>query len=131
MTEATISMPKPENAGVNTKVMNMIPLAALSEEAFQALVASILVVIPCRSGEGINAGTAAHMPLWGRMGLKHAILKDPHGGFIEIVRGSMERMFLEMADANPEIRFLVMIDNDQAIEWDAPLRLAFHDKPVV
>jgi len=111
--------------------MNVIPLASLTDVDFKNLVESILVVIPCRSGEGINTGTAMHLPLWGRMGLKFAVLKDPHGGFVEIVRGSMEKTFLEMCDQHPEVRFLVMIDNDQAIEWDAPLRLAFHDKPVV
>jgi len=126
-----ISMPEPQQAGDNTRVLNIIPLATLSDEEWSKLVASILVVIPCRAGEGINPGTAMHLPLWGRMGLKFAILKDPHGGFIEVVRGAMERMFLEMTDKNPEVRFLVMIDNDQAIEWDAPMRLAYHDKPIV
>jgi len=124
-------MPRPEDAGEHTKVLNIIPLASLSDEDFGKLVASILVVIPCRSGEGVNPGTAMHLPLWGRMGLKFSILKDPHGGFVEIIRGAMERMFLEMCDKNPEVRYLVMVDNDQAIEWDAPLRLAYHGKPIV
>ena len=124
-------MPDPQKGGNHTRVENVLPMAALTDEQFQKLVASVLIVIPCRSGEGVNPGLAMHMALWGRLGLKFSILKDPHGGFIEIVRGAMEKLFLEMSDRDPEVRFLVMVDNDQQIDWDAPLRLCYHDKPVV
>jgi hypothetical protein len=114
-----------------TEVQSMVPIAGLSDEEFAALAASILVVIPHRSNEGIAAGICTHFGMWGRIGLRVATVKDPHGGFIECTRGGIVQLFLEAAWKTPELRYLVMIDNDQSILWDAPLRLAQWGKPVV
>lgn len=114
-----------------TDVQTIVPLAGLSDEEFAALAASVLVVIPHRSNEGIGAGICTHFGMWGRIGLRIATIKDPHGGFIECTRGGIVQLFLETAWKTPELRYLVMIDNDQTIQWDAPLRLAQHGKPIV
>lgn len=112
-------------------VETLVPLAGLTNQQFQDLAESVLVVIAHRSNEGINAGICTHFGMWGRLGLRVATVKDPHGGFIECTRGGMVQLFLEAAWKLPQLKFIVMIDNDEAIAWDAPLRLAQHDLPIV
>jgi len=124
-------MDNPQEAGPHTKVESMVPMSALTDKEFTDLVQSILVVIPHRADEGIHPGLANHFAIWGRIGLKFATLKDPSGGYIETIRGNMEKTFLELCDIDPKVKFLVMIDNDEAVSWDAPLQLAKHDLPVV
>ena len=113
------------------KVKQLAPLPGLSNEDFAALAASILVVVPYRANEGVNVGICTHFGMWGRIGLRVGTVRDPHGGFIECQRGGIVRMFLEVCEKSPEVKYLVMIDNDQAINWDAPLLLAQHGLPVV
>jgi len=128
---ATVQGPDSHESEDATDVQTVMPLAGLTDEQFAELAASILVVIPHRSNEGIGAGICTHFGMWGRIGLRVATVKDPHGGFIECTRGGIVQLFLETAWKNPDIKYLVMIDNDQSIQWDAPLRLAQHEKPVV
>lgn len=106
------------------------PLPGMTEDEFAALARKILVVVPHRSSEGIHEGICIHWGLWARYGLRVAEVKDPHGGFIEVVRAGIVRTFLDYRRVKPEIEYLVMIDNDQRIEWDAPWRLARHGVPV-
>lgn len=129
--ETHISMDNPQAAGPSARVEGMVPMAALSEEAFAEIVMQTLVVVPYRADEGVNPGVCNHFGMWGRIGLKYATLKDPHGGFIEIIRGHAERVFLDMADQDPRLKYLVFVDNDQGIEWDTPLKLVRHGLPVV
>jgi hypothetical protein len=91
----------------------------------------ILVAIPHRSREGINAGICTHYGLWGPMGVKIFHVADPQGGFIEVVRCGIVRSFLDACKTFPELKYLVMIDNDEKVEADCLLRLARHDLPVV
>ena len=132
MSSATIQGPRPAEAVEDPKeIKQLAPIPGLSDEEFEALAASVLVVVPYRSHEGINSGICTHFGMWGRIGLRVATLRDPHGGFIECTRGGIVRLFLDVAEKSPEVKYLVMIDNDQAIEWDAPLRLAQHAAPVM
>jgi hypothetical protein len=106
-------------------------LPGLSIEETREIGKQITVAIPYRSSEGIAAGICTHFPIWAGFGIQIAEIRDPHGGFIEIVRAGIVRVFLDQRRINPERKFLVMIDNDEAVEWDAPLRLARHNLPVV
>jgi hypothetical protein len=128
---ATVQGPGNNDDEKATNVQSVIPLAGLTDDDFAKLAASILVCIAHRSNEGIAAGICTHFGMWGRIGMRVATVKDPHGGFIECTRGGMVQLFLEAAWKTPELRYLVMIDNDESIAWDAPLRLAQHGEPVV
>lgn len=123
-----LHMNNPQDAGEHTRVQTMVPLAALTDEDFAKLCSKILVVVPHRQNEGIHPGVANNFGIWGRLGLQYATLADPHGGFIEVVRGHMERVFLDQADKNPGLEYIVMIDNDQSVSWDAPFRLVHNGK---
>lgn len=129
-TKAVVQGPDVHENPDATDVQTMVPLAGLSNDEFAELAASVLVVIPHRANEGIWPGIATHFGMWGRIGLRIATVKDPHGGFIECTRGGIVQLFLETAWKTPELRYLVMIDNDQTIQWDAPLRLAQHGLPI-
>lgn len=131
-TSAKIQGPDPKQMlDEAEEVKQTAPLPGLTDKEFAALADSILVVIPYRAGEGIASGICTHFGMWGRIGLRVATIKDPHGGFIEMTRGGIVRLFQDVVEKNPTIKYLVMIDNDESIVWDAPLRLAQHGKPIV
>lgn len=113
------------------KVEKTMPVENMSDEAFAELAASIMVVIPHQSSEGINPGLARNFGQWGRICMPHSFVKDSSGGFIEVTRGNIVNTFLDYCEKFPHVRFLVMIDNDEEIHWSAPLRLAVHNLPVV
>ena len=129
--EAKVQSVDPANDEEAQDVNTVVPLPGLTHEQFAALAESVLVVIPHRANEGISAGICTHFGMWGRIGLRVATVKDPHGGFIEVTRAGVVDLFLKFAYQTPAIRFLVMIDNDENIAWDAPLRLAQHNLPIV
>ncbi len=131
-TTAKIQGPEPLKAVKDPQeVKQAAPLPGLTDQEFQDLAQSILVVIPYRSDEGINIGICTHFGMRGRIGLRVATIRDPHGGFIECTRGGMVKCFQEVVHANPNVKFMVMIDNDQQITWDAPLLLAQHGLAIV
>jgi hypothetical protein len=103
----------------------------MSEEEFDGLVSSTLIMIPHRTREGVSAGLAQAMGAWARFGATVATVADEFGGFIEIHRCNMARTFMEFCASHPNIDKLVMIDNDENIPWDSPYRLAAWDLPVV
>jgi len=127
---AKISGPDVHEDEEATSVQTIMPVAGMSDEQFAELCASIMVVIPHRSDEGIWPGIAQHFGMWGRVCMRMAFIKDPFGGFIECTRGGIVQTFLEYAWKHPELKYLVMIDNDQTIQWDAPIKLAQHGKPI-
>ena len=132
MANAVIQGPRPAEVVEDaSNVKQAAPLPGLSNEEFAELAESILVVVPYRANEGINSGICTHFGMWGRIGLRIATLRDPHGGFIECTRGGIVKLFLDVAEKSPQIKYLVMIDNDEAITWDAPLLLAQHGLPIV
>ena len=103
------------------------PFPNMTEEEFQQLCASVLVLIPYRFPEGPSAELFHCNGIWGRLNTPVSSIRDPHGGFIEVLRGGMLRAFKDYADKRPHIKYVVMIDSDEAPEWDAPYRLAYWD----
>ena len=97
----------------------------------QKLVGKILVVIIHRSNEGIHHDLAASIGMWARLGMAVSLIRDPHGGFVEVTRASVVNTFLEYRERNPNMEYVVMIDADEAIDPSAPLLLARWGKPVV
>jgi len=119
--------PVKEDSGIPEVLQGL----GMSMDDMKALSREILVAIPYRAREGVNAGICIHYGLWGPLGTKVFHVVDPHGGFIEIVRCGIVRSFLDSCKIFPELKYLIMIDNDQAVEPDALLRLARHGLPVV
>jgi hypothetical protein len=106
------------------------PFMGLEPDEFKELASKILIVVPHR-GEGINKKLFRNAGIWAILGTPTADITDGFGGFIEITRGGIVRTFLDYCKDNQKIEYLVMIDNDEAVEWDAPYRLAQWGKPVV
>jgi hypothetical protein len=102
---------------------------AVSE--IEKLAQKILVVIIHRAAEGIHHDLAASIGMWARMGMRVSMIRDPHGGFVEITRAGVVNTFLEYRERAPEVEYLVMIDADEAIDPSAPFLLARHGQPVV
>jgi len=107
------------------------PFMGLDPDEFRALAQKILVVIPHRPSEGVNKGLFQAGQFWSLLNIRSAVVSDAFTGFIEITRGSIVRTFLAYCEDHPEVEYCVMIDNDESVEWDAPLRLAQWGKDVV
>ena len=131
MLEAKISGPNPGADCEADEVIEAAPLEGWTDEEFARLAASVMVVIPFRPSEGLTASLTENFGMWGRIGMRTGTVKDPFGGFIELTRGSMVDMFLTYRRNSPEVKYMVMIDSDQDVPWDAPLRLAAHGLPAV
>jgi len=129
--KVTMSEPDPGKGVGAHQVKTLAPIEGLEDADFAELAESIMVVIPFRQGEGINPGICQHFGMWGRIGMRMATIKDPFGGFIEMTRGAIVNMFLEYCQSHPKVQYLVTIDSDEQIQWDAPLRLAQHGEPIV
>lgn len=121
----------PETLDMDAWVHPELRGLGMTNDEMKALSRQILVAIPYRAREGVGAGICIHYGLWGPLGTKIFHVVDPHGGFIEIVRCGIVRSFLESCKRFPELRYLVMIDNDQKVDVDCLMRLARHDLPVV
>lgn len=106
------------------------PVLGLTEEEMGALASTILLCVPHRVS-GVTGNLFLNAGFWGRMGLAYGGIEDRFGGFVEVTRAGIVRHFLEYAKDRPSIDKLVMIDADQAVEWDAAVRLASWDLPVV
>lgn len=100
-------------------------------EQIQALADKILVCIIHRSNEGIHHDLTTSVGVWARLGMRVSLIRDPHGGFVEVTRASVVNTFLEYRERAPQIEYLVMIDADEAVDASAPFLLARHGKPVV
>lgn len=107
------------------------PFLGLDPEAFRALAATVLVCIPHRPTEGVNSKLFRNAGIWGILGTPTADVSDEFTGFIEMTRAGMVRQFLAYARDHPQVEYIVMIDNDEAVEWDAPYRLIQWGKDVV
>lgn len=103
------------------------PLPNMTEPEFIELCASVLILVPYRYPDGPTAELFHCNGVWARLNTPVSSIRDPHGGFIEVVRGGMVRSFLDYAKTRPNIKYVVMIDSDEAPEWDAPYRLAYWD----
>jgi hypothetical protein len=106
-------------------------LCGVPMEEVQKLVDKILVVIIHRNNEGIHHELVSAVGMWARWGMRVSMIRDPHGGFVEITRASVVNTFLEYRERAPQVEYLIMIDADEAIDPSAPLLLARHGLPVV
>ena len=100
-------------------------------EEVMKLAQKILVVIIHRANEGIHHDLAAAIGMWARLGMRVSMIRDPHGGFVEVTRAGVVNTFLEYREKAPDVEYLVMIDADEAVDASAPLLLARHGKAVV
>lgn len=115
--------------GTQTQVA--APIMGISQEEFEKLAASIMIAIPHRPSEGVTAGLLSAAQMWSRFATPTATVQDQFGGFVEITRAGMARMFLDYCKVRPHVKYLVMIDSDQEVGWDAPYRLAYWGAPIV
>lgn len=129
MADVAVSTTDPQADTDAQEIQMATPIEGLSDEEFMELADSTLVVVPHRGS--INVGISRHFGMWAKIGLRWADIKDEHGGFIQTQRNAMAKWFLEFAHKNPQVKYCVMIDSDQTIQWDAPLRLSRHGKPIV
>lgn len=93
----------------------------------QALMADIFVAIPVRPSDGMSLSLSRMCSLWFSQGINWQPLEDHMGGFIEITRAQIARMFQKERSE----KYLLMIDNDTEPPMDLPWILARHDQPVV
>lgn len=103
----------------------------MSEPEFAKLARSILIMIPHRPYEGLNASLSDSRTYWANFLTPQCAVEDHFGGFIELQRAGMVRTFLDYAKDHPEVEYLVMMDSDQPVQWDSPYRLAAWGRPIV
>jgi hypothetical protein len=118
-----------ENAQSVQRETDLVYGMAIGE--LEKLAKKLLVVIIHRAAEGIHHDLAASIGMWARMGMRVSMIRDPHGGFVEVTRAGVVNTFLEYRERAPEVEYLVMMDADEAIDASAPFLLARHGKPVV
>ncbi len=107
------------------------PFLGLDPEEFKELAGKVLIAIPHRPSEGINRRLFNNAGIWAILGTPVASVQDEFTGFVEMTRAGIVRTFLSYSRDHPAIEYLVMIDNDEAVEWDAPYKLAQWGKDVV
>lgn len=107
------------------------PITGLSGDDLDVLLRSILIVVPYRGSENVDAGLENKISYWRGCGISVEKAEDQFGGFIELTRASIARKFIDACDANPSLDKLIMIDSDQDVTPEAPVRLAQWDLPVV
>jgi hypothetical protein len=107
------------------------PVTSLSGKDLDDLLASILVAIPYRGSEGIDANLENKISYWRGCGIYVEKVEDQFGGFIELTRASICKKFLDACDSRPALDKIVMIDSDQDVAPEAPVKLAQWDLPVV
>lgn len=107
---------------------------------FARLCAQIIILVPHRPKEGVNASITRCNGQWGRWSLRMEPVEDEFSGDIAYTRAGMVHHFIdECAKTDithaekglPPLKFLVMIDNDELIHPLFPVLLAFNDLPVV
>lgn len=107
------------------------PFLGLDPDEFKKLASTILVVVPHRPSEGVNKQLFRNAGVWALLGTPTADVSDEFEGFVELTRAGIVRTFLAYCNDNPQVEYCVMIDNDEAVPWDAPYRLAQWGKKVV
>lgn len=130
MSNALVIGPNPHRTAASQVEVTQ-PIMGLSEEEFAKLAASIFIMVPHRPAEGINSGLAINFGFWARFGTTITCIEDQFGGFIEHTRANMAQLFRTVRRDRPELKYLVMIDADEKVPWDAPYRLAAWDEPIV
>jgi hypothetical protein len=107
------------------------PVSGLVGAELGALLRSILVVIPYRGSENIDAHLEDKVSYWRGCGIAVEKTEDQFGGFIKVTRGSICKKFLDLCDPHPYLDKIVMIDSDEDVSPESIIRLAQWDLPVV
>jgi len=108
------------------------PATGLTGADLEELLKSVLIVVPYRGSENINANLENKISYWRGCGIAVEKVEDQFGGFVELTRASICRKFLDhCVDTNSSFDKLVMIDSDQDLSPEAPIKLAQWDVPVV
>lgn len=108
------------------------PVSGLSGDELDQLLKSILIVIPYRGSEGVCSGLEDKIAYWKGCGIAVEKTEDQFGGFIELTRASICKKFLDICrDHSAPLDKLIMIDSDQDVNAEAPVKLALWDVPVV
>lgn len=107
------------------------PATGLSGDDLEELLSSVLVVVPYRGSENIDANLENKISFWRGAGLAVEKTEDQFGGFIKVTRGSICKKFLDLCGQYPKLDKLVMIDSDEDVSPESVARLAQWDLPVV
>jgi len=108
------------------------PVSGLSGDELGNLLKSVLIVIPYRGSEGVDPGLENKVSYWRGCGIAVEKAEDQFGGFIELQRAIICRNFLTSCrDEEARLDKLIMIDSDEDVAPEAPIRLAMWDLPVV
>jgi hypothetical protein len=121
--------PNPQDAAA-VHALNQ-PILGMPESEFAALAASVMIAVPHRPSEGVHPGIAMAAGLWARCSTPISYVEDQFAGNIAELRMGIVRAFLEYARFNPQVQYLVMIDSDESVQWDAPYRLAAWGEDIV
>lgn len=105
------------------------PIMGMSEEEFAKLAQSVFIMVPNRGT--VSSKLFITNGFWARFGTTITEVEDRFGGFVEQLRANMCDLFRRVRKDRPELKYLVMIDDDEGVPWDAPYRLASWDLPIV
>jgi len=120
-----------EDGSIDGQAYQGSPVPGMPLEEFAALAASIVVIVPHRPTEGVSASISMNVGLWALWGINYGIIEDQFAGEIAAVRGNIVKGFLQVCAQKPNVKYLVMIDNDQIVDALHPIQLALWDLPVV
>jgi len=121
--------PSPQVTSASSTTTPSPTMMGMEEEDFAKLAQSVFIMIPTRGT--IASDLALMFGHWARFGTTITAVKDEFGGFVELNRANMCRLFQQVRRDRPELTYLVMIDDDEAVSWDAPYRLAAWGEPIV
>ena len=128
---ALVIGPRADENKSGSERMKIEPILGMSPDEFAALAESVFIMVPHRADDGVTANIMLNTGFWARFGTSITAIRDDFGGFIEMTRANMVKMFRQVREDNPKIKYLVMIDNDEEVNWDAPYQLAAWDLPIV
>ena len=120
-----------QTPSTSTSSERIDPVSGLSGEELGDLLKSILIIVPYRGSENVDANLENKISYWRGCGLIVEKVEDQFGGFIELQRAQIAWKFLTLCEQFPHLDKLVMIDSDQDVSEEAPIRLALWDLPVV
>ncbi len=87
----------------------------------------LMIQVIHRSGEQIHPSIIEASYTWVDQGVAFQRIEDPFCGWIHITRNYQTQLFLQ----RPELKYLFMIDADEAVPWWVPFQLMEHALPIV
>lgn len=128
--DMTVSMPEANRSSADSVEVYQ-PFMGMTPDEFRKLANTILIAVPCARNEGVSTPLFNTNWLWGNLGTHSATLDDTFGGYIELTRAATVSTFLRICKDKPELEYLVLMDADERVPWDAPFKLAQWGKDVV